>query len=185
MSTLRFSVDHTAVLIVDYQEKLMPVIDDGATILRRASRLVQASKALGMPVLATEQYPRGLGSLVESLYRQLPEDCRPIEKMQFSALVPPMRDRLSDLGIRCVVVAGVESHVCVMQTCLDLLDAGYVTGVVVDATGSRRAIDKSVAIQRMVQAGVIPVTAESFIFEVVGDAGDDKFKLIRSIIKPQ
>ena len=185
MSILRFTTQATALLIVDYQDKLMPVVEDSATILRRAARLVQAAQALELPVIATEQYPRGLGSLVNDISRLLPDDNPPVEKLLFSACVPEVVERLSELDVRCVVVAGVETHVCVMQTCLDLLERGYVTGLVVDATGSRRKIDKSIAVQRMVNSGVLPVTVESLIFELVRDAGDQKFKAIRPIIKSQ
>ena len=105
------------------------------------------------------------------------------EKLKFSACIEPVREGLARHAARSVIVCGIEAHVCVLQTCLDLLEFGYVTGVASDAIGSRRAADQIAAERRMIQAGVIPTTVESAILELVHEAGSARFKAILPIIR--
>jgi nicotinamidase-related amidase len=103
--------------------------------------------------------------------------------MKFSAFIEPVREALARQGATTVLVCGIEAHVCVQQTCLDLLDAGYTAAVAVDAIDSRRAADRQAAVQRMVQAGVLPVTAESALLEMVREAGGERFKAVLPLIR--
>lgn len=183
MAVPRLDDEHTAVLVVDMQEKLLPVIADHEAVTGQVGKLLDGANALELTVLATEQYPKGLGPTVPVLAERMGRvRCKP-EKVKFSSCVEPVREELARLGVRSVVVAGIEAHVCVLQTCLDLVDAGYVTAVAVDAIGSRHERDRDVAVQRMVQAGVVPTTVESFLLEVVREAGGARFKSVLPLMK--
>jgi len=169
-------------LVVDVQEKLLPAIHEGEQILENARRMIAAAEVLGVPTLVTEQYPAGLGPTCAGLREALGE-APVIEKTRFSACVPAVVDKLAELGRPAVVVVGVEAHVCVQQTVLDLLRAGYGPWVCADAVGSRRPLDRDTAIERMRQAGAVVTTTESVIFELLGEAGTELFKRILKIVK--
>ena len=183
MPTPRLDPQHTVLLVVDVQQRLVSSIHDGDRIVAQTGRLIDGITALGLPILVTEQYPKGLGPIVPELAGRLRGAVCHCEKLKFSACIEPVRRELARLKTRSVLVAGIEAHVCVIQTCVDLIDAGYVTAVAVDATGSRRHGDKAAALERMAQAGVIPTTVESALFELVHEAGGDKFKAILALVK--
>ena len=180
----RLEMDNTAVLLVDMQAKLMPVIHEQGACVRRAARLMEAAKILNLPRLVTEQYPRGLGHTVPEVGKYLDDGVTCFEeKTRFSACGGRVLDTLELLGVRGVILAGVEAHVCVLHTALDLLDRGFLPAVCEDAVSSRRVVDKHAAILRMAQAGVVPTTVESALLELCGDAGSDGFRAIRDVIK--
>lgn len=173
----------SALLIVDLQYRLIQVMHDRKKLVRRASRLVQGSNILGIPQLVTEQYPRGLGETVEDVARYLVPQCIE-EKTRFSAYIHPIREKLKAMPeVDSIVIAGVEAHVCVLRTCLDLMHAGYRVYPVWDAISSRRVEDKDAARDRLTQAGAIPSTVESVLFEWLGDADDSRFRQIQELIK--
>lgn len=172
----------SALLVVDLQYRLVQVMHDRKKLRRRASRLVQGSNILGIPQLVTEQYPRGLGDTIEEVARHIVPQCIE-EKTRFSAYIHPIRERLRELDVDSVVIAGVEAHVCVLRTCLDLMHAGYRVYPVWDAISSRRIEDKEAARDRLTQAGAVPSTVESVLFEWLGDADDSRFHLIQELIK--
>jgi nicotinamidase-related amidase len=183
MSVPRLNLEQTALLVVDVQEKLLPHMHNAEQVVRQAGRLVDGANALGLPLLVTEQYRKGLGSTVPELAGRMgPAVCN-LEKLKFSACIEPIRKELVNRHIRSVVVCGIEAHVCVLQTCLDLLDAGFIAALALDAIGSRRASDQEPAVQRMVQAGVLPVTVESTLLELVHEAGSSRFKAVLPLIK--
>lgn len=161
----------------------MPVIDRGPEVIEQCGRLLDGANALGMPILVTEQYRKGLGVTVPALQPRVDAALCNVEKLHFSAFVDGIATVLRERGVRQVVVCGVEAHVCVLQTCLDLIDRGYVVFLAVDAAGSRRETDRATAVMRMVQAGVVPTTVESALLELVGEAGTARFKSILPIIK--
>ena len=183
MSALRMIPDHTALIVVDMQQKLIPAIADSQGIVARAVQLVKGAALLEIPVIVTRQYPRGLGDTVAAVREALPADASVHDKVRFSGFVEGVRTQLTALDARSVVVCGVEAHVCVLQTCLDLIDAGYVTAVACDAVGSRRPEDLTAAQRRMDQAGVVPTTAESALFEWTVEAGGERFKRLRSVLE--
>lgn len=182
MPTPRLDPRHTALLVVDMQDRLMPVMHETEQLVRRAGRLIDGFNALGLPVLVTEQYRKGLGETVPELAKRLHAARCNQDKLKFTACVEPVRQELIDCGARSVVVAGIEAHVCVLLTALDLLDGGYITAVAVDATSSRRAEDKEMAVSRMTQAGVLPATVESVLFELTQEAGGERFRALREIV---
>ena len=179
----RLIPDRSALLIVDMQERLIPVMRDSQKLVRRTARLVQGAHLMGVPLLVTMQYPRGLGETVNEIARHFVDPHCIEEKTLFSACVDPVRTQLELLGVESVVVAGVEAHVCILGTCLDLLDAGYRVFPAWDAISSRRADDKQAARERLNQAGAVPTTVESALLEWVGDASHGRFRLVQELIK--
>ena len=177
----RLKVEDTALLVVDIQEKLLPKIMQAGEVLRNASFLVNAAKALGVPVIATEQYPKGLGPTVEPIRGLLTTVW---EKKTFSAVGEggALDFLKSDARIK-VVVVGIEAHICVMQTVLDLLNQGFHVFVCVDAVSSRYAIDVKIALKRMQQAGAILVTAETCVYEWLETAANPAFKEISGMVQ--
>ena len=177
----RLKVEDTALLVVDIQEKLLPKIMQAGEVLRNASFIVNAAKVLGVPVIATEQYPKGLGPTVEPIRGLLTTVW---EKKTFSAVAEggALDFLKSDARIK-VVVAGIEAHICVMQTVLDLLNQGFHVFVCVDAVSSRYAIDVKIALKRMQQAGAILVTAETCVYEWLETAANPAFREISTMVQ--
>jgi nicotinamidase-related amidase len=169
-------------LVIDVQEKLLPAMQDAAMCEANVRKITQAARTLGVPVVVTEQYPAGLGHTCAAVRDALGEEPA-IEKMRFSACVEPTMTRLTSLSRKIVIVVGIETHVCLQQTVLDLLRLGYVPYVCADAVSSRRPIDRDTALARMRQAGAVVTTIESVIFELLGEAGTAQFKQILKIIK--
>ncbi len=185
MSAPRIIADQTVLLVIDLQDKLLLQIDGGPRIVEQAARLIRGCALLGVPIIVTEQYPKALGPTTETVRQALPESSRAAiqPKMKFSALIEATRRKIADSGRSTVLLCGIESHVCVMQTSLDLLDAGYMTAVASDAIGSRRSADHDAAMRRMSAAGVVPVSVEMVLLEMVHEAGTDLFKAMLPIIK--
>ncbi|MEM9419064.1 MAG: hydrolase [Planctomycetota bacterium] len=183
MPVSRLDPKRSAVLLIDLQDKLLPVMQEKTTVERRAGRLIQGANLLKVPVLLTEQYPKGLGRTVGSIAKQLDGAVCIDEKTRFSACSDSVIRLLEKLQVKSVVVAGIEAHVCVLQTCLDLLERGYTVALCEDAVSSRRPIDKKAAVDRMIQAGVLPTTVESVLFELLGDASSPLFRELRGVIQ--
>jgi nicotinamidase-related amidase len=183
MPTPRLELERTALLVVDVQEKLVPVIHAADALVPQIGRLIDGANVLGLPVLVTEQYRKGLGVTVPALAQRLQGAACCHEKLKFSAFIEPVRNELAQRQVRSVLVCGIEAHVCVLQTCLDLLDGGYITAVATDGVGSRRPADRDAALQRMIQTGVIPTTVESALFELIREAGGDRFKAVLPLVK--
>lgn len=174
--------ESVVLLIVDVQERLLPAIHDGTQVLDATRRMTAAAKVLGVPIVLTEQYPAGLGSTCPTLRECLP-DVEAVEKTRFSACVVGVLNQLANLGRPHMIVTGIETHVCVQQTVLDLLRLGYLPYLCADAVGSRRPLDRDMALGRMREAGAVLTTTESVIFELLGEAGTDQFKKILKIVK--
>lgn len=170
---------HTALLLIDWQERLFDAMPEGprADARIRAGHLRWMAGELGLPILASEQYPRGLGPTLPEL--TVPN---PIEKLCFSALrAPEFARRLADAfsresGARDVIVCGMETHICVAQTCRDLHAAGFRVWLVADACLSRKKLDWRLGIDRIRGDGATVVTAEAVLFELLGEAGTPLFK---------
>ncbi len=177
----KMSADDTALLVVDMQEKLVPKIVDADAIVRNIAFLIDAARLMHMPVLATEQYPKGLGPTVAELAKRLPE--RP-DKVAFSCCaVPSVVDTLHREARPKVVVAGIESHVCVLQTALDLLALDFRVYLPVDAISCRYVIDHDVAMRRLEKAGAVLTTSEGVAFECAGTAAHPAFKNISALVQ--
>ena len=146
--------------------------------------LAEGFGVLGRPVLVSEQYPKGLGHTVEEVAGRLPEGVTPVEKLRFSACgVKGFEDALAEAGCTAWVVAGIEAHVCVNQTVLDLLDRGYEVHVAADATSSRAPANKALALERMATAGAHVTSSEMALFEMLEVAGSPEFKAISKLVR--
>jgi nicotinamidase-related amidase len=177
------SPEDTVLLVVDVQVKLMPLIRGQGRILWNLRRLLDGAEATGVKALATEQYPQGLGPTVPELAAKLGEIP---SKAAFScAGCEPFMTELRRLNASKVLVAGIEAHVCVQQTVLDLLAGGYRVYVPVDAVGSRYEIDYQTGLRRMESAGATLTTTESALFEWCQISGTPTFKKISALVREQ
>jgi len=169
----------TALLVVDVQEKLMPAIHDGPRVTWNVRRLIDAAKAVGLPVVGTEQYPEGLGKTLP----EIAERMGPLpSKRTFSCGgCPEVFESLRAQGVYKILVVGFECHVCVAQTVFDLLADGWRVYVAVDAVGSRFELDCRTALDRMDSAGATLTTAEAVMFEWCETADSPTFKAIRRL----
>lgn len=183
----------TSLLIIDMQEKLLPVIEDHAAVLRSTVFLVEAARLLNVPVHVSEQYPKGLGRTVPELQTALQCSSNtgaaslPVEKMRFSA-AEAFQPLLADVTKSAraplsVVIAGIETHICVQQTALELLAFGYQVFVIADAVGSRFSSDKQTALQLLRDTGVTVTSAESIVFEWCGFAEHPAFRSLSQLVR--
>jgi nicotinamidase-related amidase len=178
---MQMSAADTGLLVIDVQEKLVVKIPAADALVRNIGLLVDGAKQVGVPVVATEQYPKGLGPTVPELASRLPE--RP-DKVAFSCCaIPSVVETFQSQARPKVVLAGIETHVCVQQTALDLLSRGFQVYVAADAVGSRFPVDHEYALRRMERAGAVLVTAETAVFEWVGGAQHPNFKAISKLIQ--
>lgn len=175
--------DDTLLVVIDCQTKLMPAIAHTEELEATVVKLTKGAKVLGVPVLVTQQYTKGLGPTVDSLLEVL-GDFEPVEKTTFSAMgTPDFVERVKAAGKKNILMAGVESHICVQQTTLDLLEAGYNVHLIQDCVGSRRDNDKNVGCQRMAAAGAVVTTYEAALYELLKGAKEEGFKDISAIVK--
>ena len=175
--------DNTALLIVDIQERLIPAMQDGGRLIANCQHLIDLSKMYGMPILLTEQYPKGLGMTVPEIRNALPE-YRPFEKTSFSCCgSSDFKGALKKLGRQNILLTGMEAHVCVLQTCLDLMSAGFNAHLVRDAVCSRSAANADTGIEMMRDAGAVITCTETALFQLLKAAGTDEFRAISKRIK--
>jgi nicotinamidase-related amidase len=178
---MQMSAADTGLLVIDVQEKLLPKLPDADALTLNVAFLIDAARLLEMPVLATEQYPRGLGATVPELAKRLPQ--RP-DKVAFSSCAAPaVVETLHREARPKVVLAGIETHVCVLHTALDLLAADFHVFVAADAVGARYRIDHDVALRRLERAGAVLTTAEGCAFEWIGGAAHPRFKEISRLVQ--
>jgi nicotinamidase-related amidase len=180
---MRILEKETVGLIIDMQERLYPHVQEHEQLTKNTTILIEGLKAIGIKILVTEQYTKGLGFTIEPL-KSLLNDIEFVEKQAFSCCdEPAFYEELSLTGARSVVVAGIESHVCVLQTAIDLLANGYTPVIVEDCVSSRNPNDKKIAIERMRREGAIITTYESLLFELLRQSGTDSFRKISKLVK--
>ncbi|WP_133139108.1 hydrolase [Legionella genomosp. 1] len=167
--------ENSCLLLIDVQKKLAPLIEHSQAIIERCKWLMSLASDLSVPCLVSEQYPSGLGHTVDEL--QSLECAETFEKVYFSChREPDFISTLKNLHRKQTVLIGIEAHVCVLQTAMELIEAGYEVFVVVDAVGSRKTLDWKYGLKRMKQAGIQLVTSEMVFFEWVEKAGSAEFK---------
>lgn len=172
------TAENSLLLLIDLQSKLAPAIQHNTEVEQHCRWLLEVARELAIPVLATEQYPQGLGVTVPSLLTLLKSE-EILEKIHFSAYREShVQAALADSGRRQIVLCGTETHVCVLQTALDLISAGCQVFVVAEACGSRRDSDKQLALGRLQQAGAVIVSREMVAFEWLQRAGTTQFRQI-------
>lgn len=183
---MRLDRNHAILVVIDVQERLMPVIHERHEVERNIERLVRGAHVLGVPAVLTEQYVKGLGPTVEPLRRVFEETAgyRPIEKDCFSAHgCEPFAAQLAALDRRQVLLAGVEAHVCVYQTARDLLAAGMQVWIAADAVSSRTPRNRDIALQRLVAEGAKLSSTEMALFEMLVVSGTEEFRAIAKLVK--
>ncbi|MFP4565630.1 MAG: isochorismatase family protein [Spirochaetaceae bacterium] len=180
---MRIPLESSVGVIVDVQSRLFPYMYDSYALQQSLRTLIAGLQLLEVPTLVTQQYTKGLGESIEPVGAAF-DRFEPIEKTAFSCLdEPAFTTALEQTGRHHIIIAGIEAHVCLLQTSMDLLEAGYTPVVVEDATSSRRRNDKQVAIERMRHAGVVVTTTESILFELCRYSGTDTFKALSRLVK--
>ena len=170
-------------VIVDIQERLAAVMGKRKKVVDNCLHLIELSKLLDIPVILNEQYPKGLGPTVSEIKEAL-HPYEPLEKVTFSCCKgPSFIDRLSATAKKKIILVGMETHVCVLQTCIGLLEAGYRVHAVSDATCSRTKEDFDTAIEFMRDAGAVITCTETVLFQLLEKAGTEEFKIISKRIK--
>lgn len=173
-----------ALVVVDVQEAFRHVIAGFSQLANRIGLLVEGATILGVPVLVTEQYPKGLGPTAEEIQLRLPEGTEPIEKLSFSACgVQEFDTQLRERHIEQIAVCGIEAHICVSQTAHDLLVRGYQVHVIADAVETRLDRNREIAIRKLALSGAIISSVEMALFELCGRAGTSEFKQIQNLVK--
>ncbi|WP_291861740.1 hydrolase [Marinilabilia sp.] len=180
---MRIIRDNVLAMVVDVQERLFPHIFEHEQLAENIKILVKGLQVLEVPVIVTEQYKKGLGETIPSLAALVMEYPHS-EKIAFSCCDDPaIMEKLELSSKRVVVLAGIESHICLLQTALDLKERGYHPVVVEDCVGSRRPDNKRIAMARLVQEGIIITSYESLLFELCRVSGTDEFKAISKLVK--
>ena len=177
------SVDNSVLLVIDVQEKLFRAINQKEQLLDNLQRLIKGIKVLEIPILLTEQYPQGLGSTIPEIAQLLP-DIRPLPKICFSCCGDEaFLQAFKQLNRKQVIIAGIESHVCVYQTAADLLTAGCEVYAVSDTISSRNEQNSDIGLKMMTQLGAKITSTEAALFELLKIAKGDKFKAISKIVR--
>ena len=184
---MRITVDKAACLVVDYQEKLVPAMAGKEALMENSVKLIKGLRLLGVPITITGQYTRGLGLNLPEIFQAAGTE-EYVDKLTFSAyeaeeVKAALGGRAEDAGPTAVIVCGIEAHVCVLQTCIDLKEAGYQPVLVTDCIASRKEADKETALRRAQQEGVLLTTSEAILFELTRKAGSEVFKEISRLVK--
>lgn len=179
--------NNTVLVCVDFQERLMPAMAEKEELEVTVNRLIQGCREMGVPVIVSQQYTKGLGETVPSIAESLGEGFSYIEKNTFSCMdTPEFAQRMAEYqreGKRCALVCGIEAHVCVQQTAIDLLEKGYTVFVVCDGMSSRKERDRHYAELRLRDAGAYLTTCETVLFELLKGSKEPGFKEISALVK--
>lgn len=174
--------DKTAFVMIDIQDKFKPVIYEIDKVIKNTNILIKAAEILKIPLVVTEQYPKGLGKTLKEI--QLPQNQEIFDKIEFSCFgCNNFAKKIKELKVDTLVIFGIETHVCVVQTVLDALEQGYEVHVVEDAISSRTKENKKIGIERMRQSGAFIVSAEMILFQLMKKAGIEGFKEISDLVK--
>jgi nicotinamidase-related amidase len=184
MKAIKMKKEDAILLVIDFQEKLMPIMKDQETLGQNVAKLINGCRILGLPILVTQQYSKGLGETVQVVKDALGYSFEPIEKITFSCCgEPAFIEALESTMKKTIIVSGIESHICVQQTVLDLLSSGYEVFIINDCIASRNNNDKKYAQRRMSDAGACGTTFEATLFELCVSAKAPEFKAISALVK--
>lgn len=183
LKEMQVNKEDAVLLIVDVQEKLMPAMDHREQLYKNTRILLTAAGQLRLPVVVTEQYPKGLGRTVEALAALLPEDRKLLEKTSFNAAADGLLELLAELGRKTVLVCGAETHVCVYQTVRSLLSSGYRVFPIQDAMCSRATHNYKSGLRLMDRMGAVVITVETAAFDLLKVAGTPEFKVVSKALK--
>jgi len=178
-----FTVENTILVIIDIQEKLFRVMHGKEELTGNITKLIKGIKLLDVPVIVTEQNPAGLGSTIPEISSLL-ADMDPVSKFSFSCCKEEaFRRKLESLKRKQVIITGIETHICVYQTAVELSKTGYEAQVITDCVSSRTPQNKDIALARMGFEGIMPATTEMILFELLQTARHEKFREISAVIK--
>jgi nicotinamidase-related amidase len=180
MSTPKLDRERAALVVVDMQEAFRKAVPGFDRVAESTARLVQGAEAMRVPIVVTEQYPQGLGHTVKEVAEQLPDGLQPIEKVRFSAAEAEGFDLQ---GRDQALVCGIETHVCVNQTVLDLLDQGIEVHIVGDAVGSRTEENRELGLHKAEHAGAVLTSVEMALFELLRGSDAAEFKQVQALVK--
>lgn len=175
--------ENTLCIVVDIQERLLPALHDADSMVERSRVVIQGLQALDVPLVVTEQYPKGLGKTVPAVQLLLGDGAAVFEKTRFSAVIAEVEAVLNDKKIENVILLGAEAHVCMLQTVLDLRAKGLAVYVPFDCTTSRNPANKDNALQQMRDVGAVVSNSESVLFQLLGDAKHPAFKTVSKLIQ--
>jgi nicotinamidase-related amidase len=171
-------------IIIDFQEKLVPVMDNKEELIHNTVTLIRGLEVLQVPMIVTQQYTKGIGMTVEPIRNALGEVFSYNDKLSFSCCEDEnILSEIKKYNKKTIIICGIEAHICVLQTVIDCLTAGYQVIIVEDCVSSRKMNDKKIAIERAAAEGAIISTYESLLFELTRKAGSDTFKQISKLIK--
>ena len=176
---MRIERKETAAIVVDYQEKLVPAMHEKEQLIHNSEILLKGLKVLDVPMYITQQYTKGLGTSIKEITDAVEDDAY-TDKLSFTAY-DCVKEQIRDK--KYIIVCGIEAHICVLQTVVDLKAAGFVPVLVADCISSRKETDKQIAIERARQEGAIVTTYESVLFELLKVAGTDTSKTIQRLIR--
>lgn len=183
MTKFKLDSEQTVLLIIDLQEKLLRVMKDRETVFKNTRLLIETAKQFNIPIILTEQYPKGLGATVDEVKNALPEQYYYIEKMSFTACTDELKNILSKINRKYVVVAGSETHICVFQTVRDLNEAGHIVHVAKDAVCSRFDHNYENGLKLMEDTGAVITNTETVVFDLLKYSGTPEFKAISPLLK--
>ncbi len=180
----KLSREHAALVVIDMQEAFRPVIPDFGEVSARIAKAVQGARLMEVPVIVTEQYPKGLRHTAEEIIPHLPNQSKVIEKMCFSSCgADDFQSEFISRNIKQALVCGIEAHICVTQTVLDLLARDVEVHLLIDCITSRKRENKEIALARLTQSGAVPSNLEMALFELMRTAESPQFKAVQSLIK--
>ncbi|MDF2485294.1 MAG: hypothetical protein K0R46_1462 [Herbinix sp.] len=181
---MRITAEDTMALVIDFQERLVPVIEHQEELIHNTEILVKGLQALKIPIIVTQQYTKGIGMTVPSLVELFGENFTYEDKVTFScAENETILHKIQETGKKNIIVCGIEAHICVLQTVIDLIALGYHVILVEDCVGSRKEDNRQIGIKRAILEGAIPTSYESILFELTRVAKTDTFKEISRLIK--
>jgi nicotinamidase-related amidase len=180
---MRILKEDTIGLVIDIQERLVPVMEENEQLVENCCKLIQGLQILGLPLLVTQQYSKGLGETIDEI-KSVINDFQFIEKKDFSCFDEPVfAEKLELSGAKNVIICGIEAHVCVLQTAIDLKEAGYIPVVIFDCVSSRAFDNVDLAAERFRYEGIMMTSMESILFELTRSAGVSEFKEISKLVK--
>ena len=180
---LLFKKENSLILLVDYQEKFVPVLPDNDKTIKNIKMLLAGSNIYKIPIFVTEQVPEKLGKTISDFKEYLSEAKFFSKKTMSCCGLPEFTQELKEKKIKQVAICGIEAHVCVLQTCLDLLHNNFQVHLVSDAITARIPHNKEIAIQKIKSAGAIISSVETILFEIAYEAGTDEFKRLQQLFK--
>ncbi len=180
---MRILKEHTVGLVIDIQERLVPAMEESEQLIENCRKLIQGLQILGIPLLVTQQYTKGLGETIDEI-KSVINNFEYIEKKSFSCLDEPVvAEKLAYMGAKNVIICGIEAHVCVLQTAIDLKASGYNPVVVFDCVSSRSFDNVDLAAERFRHEGILMTSMESILFELTRSSAAPEFKEISKLVK--